>query len=94
MRGSRQGRDRARLAGMLAAGLPLGGCANAPSVSVLGAYFPDWLFCIVAGVLLTIVVYAVLKRTRYSESLGLPMLVYPALATLLSLLVWLIFFQH
>jgi YtcA family len=25
------------------------GCTRAPSVSVLGAYFPGWLFCITRG---------------------------------------------
>ncbi|CAB3790119.1 YtcA family lipoprotein [Pararobbsia alpina] len=71
------------------------GCAStSPSISVLGAYFPDWLFCIVAGVALTIVAYIVLERTQYSHRLGPSVVVYPTLTTLFALAVWLILFQH
>ncbi len=74
--------------------LLLGGCSLAPSINVLGAYFPDWLFCIVAGVILTVIAYALLQRSRYCGRIGSVAVVYPALATLLSLVVWLLFFQH
>jgi YtcA family len=70
------------------------GCANAPSISVLGAYFPDWLFCIVAGVVLTVVIYLMLKRLRADLLLGPSAVVYPTLVTFLSLAVWLMLFQH
>jgi hypothetical protein len=70
------------------------GCANAPSINVLGAYFPDWLFCIVAGVVLTVVIYLILKRLRADRLLGLPAVVYPALVAFISLAVWLMLFQH
>ncbi|RKP46358.1 YtcA family lipoprotein [Trinickia fusca] len=76
------------------AALLTAGCAHAPSINVLGAYFPDWLFCIVAGVILTIVVYLVLARVPGGQRFGPPALVYPALVTLLALVVWLIFFQQ
>jgi hypothetical protein len=71
-----------------------GGCANAPSISVLGAYFPDWLFCIVASVLLAVVLSIVLARTRSTHWLSPPGVAYPTLVTFLALVVWLIFFQR
>ncbi|QCP48733.1 hypothetical protein FAZ95_05735 [Trinickia violacea] len=71
-----------------------GGCANAPSISVLGAYFPDWLFCIVASVVLAVILYVVLARTRNTQWLSPPGVVYPTLVTFLALVVWLIFFQR
>src|ERR1700709_2457652 len=83
----------------LAAGLAtivvclVSGCTNAPSISVLGAYFPDWLFCIVAGVVLTVVIYLSLKRLRIDPPLGPPAVMYPVLAAFLSLAVWLLLFQ-
>jgi outer membrane protein, multidrug efflux system len=40
----------------------LGGCALAPSIPLLGAAFPDWLFCIHGGVARTILVYLALNR--------------------------------
>jgi hypothetical protein len=46
------------------AAIPMSGCASAPSIGVLGAYFPDWLFCIVAGVVLTVVIYLIIKRLQ------------------------------
>jgi hypothetical protein len=70
------------------------GCANAPSINVLGAYFPDWLFCIVAGVVLAVVLYQVLKRLQADRLLGPPAVVYPALVAFLSLVVWLMLFHH
>jgi len=72
----------------------MSGCANAPSISVLGAYFPDWLFCIVAGVVLTVVIYLILKHLQVDLLLGPSAVVYPTLVTFLSLAVWLMLFQH
>ncbi|RKT27555.1 YtcA family uncharacterized protein [Paraburkholderia sp. RAU2J] len=77
------------------AAVPLaGGCANAPSIGVLGAYFPDWLFCIVAGVVLTVAIYLILKRLQVDRLPGPSAVVYPALVTFLSLAAWLLLFQH
>jgi hypothetical protein len=76
-------------------GAPLmAGCANSPSIAVLGAYFPDWLFCIVAAVLLTVVVYLILKRLQLEHLLMPSALVYPTLVTFLALAVWLMLFKH
>src|ERR1700744_4016796 len=72
----------------------LSGCAYSPSISVLGAYFPDWLFCIVAGVALTVIVYLVLKRLRADHMMQPAAVVYPTLVTFLALAVWLLLFQH
>ncbi|TDN70383.1 YtcA family lipoprotein [Paraburkholderia sp. BL10I2N1] len=72
----------------------ISGCASSPSISVLGAYFPDWLFCIVAGVVLTVAVYLILKRLQVDHLLGPSPVVYPTLVTFLALAVWLMLFQH
>ncbi|AFQ49941.1 hypothetical protein GEM_3550 [Burkholderia cepacia GG4] len=78
----------------IAASLLLAGCATAPSVAVFGAAFPDWLFCIVAGVLGTAIVHVVLGK-RGKRALLAPLAIsYPALATALALAVWLLFFPH
>jgi hypothetical protein len=70
------------------------GCENSPSIGVLGAYFPDWLFCIVAGVVLTVVVSLIVKRLHADHLIGPSAVVYPTLVTFLSLAVWLMLFQH
>ncbi|SDI28719.1 YtcA family lipoprotein [Paraburkholderia phenazinium] len=76
------------------AALLLGGCAQAPSISVLGAYFPGWLFCITAGVILTIVFHVMVERGGLARWFWPRGIVYPALVLLIALIVWLIFFQH
>ena len=86
-------RKRAISVAVIAA-TPLSGCASAPSIGVLGAYFPDWLFCVVAGVALTVVIYVILKRLQVDRVLGPSALVYPTLVAFLAFGVWLIAFQH
>ncbi|KVL22092.1 YtcA family lipoprotein [Burkholderia cepacia] len=78
----------------IGASVLLGGCAAAPSVAVFGAAFPDWLFCIVGGVLGTAIVHVVLGK-RDKRALLTPLAVsYPALATALATAFWLLFFPH
>ncbi len=72
----------------------LAGCTLAPSISVLGAYFPDWLFCIIAGVSLTVITHAIQARENLGSWLAPVALTYPALTALFSLTVWLIFFHN
>ncbi|SMG07198.1 Uncharacterised protein family protein [Paraburkholderia susongensis] len=76
------------------AAILMSGCTNAPSIGVLGAYFPDWLFCIVAGVVLTIIIHLILGRLQASHLIRPAAVAYPALVTFLSLAVWLMLFQH
>ncbi|KAA1011308.1 hypothetical protein FVF58_15300 [Paraburkholderia panacisoli] len=72
----------------------MSGCVNSPSIGVLGAYFPDWLFCIVAGVVLAVVIHLILKRSQARDLIGPAAVVYPTLVTFLALAIWLMFFQH
>ncbi|WOD13850.1 YtcA family lipoprotein [Paraburkholderia kirstenboschensis] len=76
------------------AAILMSGCANSPSIGVLGAYFPDWLFCIVAGVVLTVVIYLMLKRLQADHLMRPSAVTYPTLVALLSLAVWLTLFQQ
>jgi hypothetical protein len=72
----------------------MSGCAGSPSINVLGAYFPDWLFCIVAGVVLTVVVHLLVKCLQAGHLMGPSAVVYPTLVIFISLVVWLMLFQH
>jgi hypothetical protein len=72
----------------------LAGCSLSPSIAVVGAYFPDWLFCLVGAVLATVLVYAGLSARGRADSLGPAPLVYPTLLLLFALLGWLIFFRN
>jgi len=79
-----------RLLPLLLAAPLLPGCSRAPSVEVLGSFFPAWLVCFIAAIVLTALVRLALLRLRVKAAL--PMLVYPSLAALFTFLLWLIFF--
>jgi YtcA family len=71
--------------------LLLAGCSRAPSVDILGSFFPAWLFCLVVAILLAALIRLVMLRVRVK--VALPILVYPSLAALLTFALWLIFFH-
>lgn len=66
------------------------GTARAPSVPVFGSFFPAWIICAVAGVVLTLIVRAVLIRLRLDEHLPAPPLVYLCLAISGGIVLWLV----
>ncbi|WP_281372375.1 YtcA family lipoprotein [Granulicella arctica] len=69
------------------------GCSRAPSISVIGSFFPVWMLCLLIGTVLTFVARAVLVRFRLETEVGPLALFYPCLGTLCACLLWLIFFQ-
>ena len=82
--------------GALALALPLGGCGTAPSINLFGAFFPDWMACIVLAVLADALVYRVqaMGRLRWMPSgLGFP-LVHGALIAGLTFALWLLLFRN
>jgi YtcA family len=72
--------------------LLLPGCGFAPSVNVLGSFFPAWLICIIIGVVITILSRQVFVATRIASHLGPPALIYPCLAGLWIFATWLFLF--
>ena len=92
----RPGVDRGhrRGCGRLAVAIPLAlpGCGVAPSVNVLGSFFPAWLICIVVGVVLTILTRQVFVATEIASDLRPAALVYPCLAALWIFATWLVVF--
>jgi YtcA family len=79
----------ARLLPLLVAPL-LSGCSRAPSIEVLGSFFPAWLVCFTVAIVLTALARLALLRLRVKAAL--PLLVYPSLAALFTFLLWLLFF--
>ncbi|EEA02309.1 conserved hypothetical protein [Burkholderia sp. H160] len=72
----------------------LDGCAFSPSIPLLGAAFPDWLFCIVCGVAGAILVHLALSRRGANSALAPLAISYPALSALLAMAAWLAFFHR
>jgi hypothetical protein len=68
------------------------GCGLAPSVNILGSFFPAWLICIVFGVVLTIITRQVLVAMKIASDVGPASLVYPSLAGLWIFATWLLLF--
>jgi hypothetical protein len=71
---------------------PLTGCAAAPSINVLGSFFPAWLICIVVGVLLTVASLQIFVAIKIAPHLGPASLIYPCLGALWVFATWLILF--
>lgn len=67
------------------------GCSRAPSLDILGSFFPAWLVCFMAAILLTTICRLVLLR--FHVKLDLPLLAYPSLTALFTFALWLILFR-
>lgn len=68
------------------------GCGRAPSFNILGSFFPAWLFCIVAGILLAAAAHWLLVRMQLDKEIVWTIFVYPCLAAFFAFTLWLIFF--
>jgi hypothetical protein len=68
-------------------------CARAPSVDVLGSFFPVWMICVSAAVILTFFARNIVVRCQLESHVGPVALFYPSLVVLFSCLLWLIFFR-
>lgn len=75
---------------LLLALLLMTGCGRAPAFDILGSFFPGWLLCLVAAILLTFAARALLNR--YVE-IAWPVLVYPSLTALFAFALWLALFR-
>jgi hypothetical protein len=77
--------------GFLVSGiLTLEGCSRAPSVDVVGSFFPGWLVCLGMAIVLAGLVRLALLRLRLA--FALPVLVYPSLSAIFTFVLWLIFY--
>lgn len=71
----------------------LTGCARAPSINIIGSFFPAWMICLTAGIFLAFAVRAILLRYRLETEVGPLALFYPCAVILMTSLLWLIFFR-
>ena len=69
------------------------GCGRAPSVDIIGSFFPVWMVCLAIAIVLASIVRLVLVRYKFESEIGPVALFYPALVILFSCLLWLIFFS-
>jgi hypothetical protein len=71
----------------------LTGCARAPSVDIIGSFFPAWMVCLVIALILTFAIRYILLRLRLESEVGPLALFYPSLLTLLTSALWLVYFR-
>lgn len=84
---------RARFLPLAAGSLVFSSCARAPAVDILGSFFPIWIFCILIGIVATVVARQLMVRFGSDGDYGPPVIIYPSLVVLFACLVWLIFFR-
>jgi len=77
----------------LAAPLTLTGCSHSPEYSIFGSFFPAWIFCSIAGLLLMAGARAVIARTAIGGQLAAPVLFYLSIAVFLTCVLWLLFYS-
>ena len=71
----------------------LTGCAHSPSFNVLGSYFPGWIACMVASILVTALLRFVFNRLEWEQRVPALPLFYFCMALLIACLIWLIAFE-
>jgi hypothetical protein len=86
-------RTRPRLLWLLTFSILVAGCSRAPSVDIIGSFFPGWLICLTIAVVLTFGVRYGLVKCRLETEVGPLALFYPSLLTLLTSLLWLVYFR-
>ncbi len=80
----------------LASTLPtaaMAGCRRAPTFNILGSFFPSWLICLVAGVILAAIASRIFARFGLEKEILWPVVVYPCLALFFACALWLILFS-
>ena len=68
----------------------LGGCSASPSVSIFGSYFPSWMLCALAGVVLAALTSVAFGAAGIDKVLPVPLLVYLALSVAFAFGAWLL----
>lgn len=77
----------------LTALLALAGCRRSPTFNILGSFFPAWLICMFAGVILAAIANRVLAYFKLDREIGWGIVVYPCMALFFACALWLLFFS-
>jgi hypothetical protein len=79
---------------IILAPLFLTGCRGAPSINVLGSFFPGWMLCMGLGLIFALVFRQVSIKTNIEAHLVSRPLVYLCLWGLITLSSWLLLFRN
>jgi len=64
-----------------------------PQINIIGSFFPSWMLCLLIGIVAALVSRRLLVRTGIDPYVGPRALVYPSLAILVTLVLWVAFFR-
>ena len=78
---------------LLGIALSCNGCSRAPSIDIIGSYFPVWMVCLTLGIILVYLLHYLLARFKLEQNVGPVALFYPSAVVLFTSLLWLIFFR-
>lgn len=73
--------------------IAIAGCRRAPTFNILGSFFPSWLVCLFAGIILAAIANRLFVRFALEKEILWPVVVYPCLALLFACVLWLILFS-
>ena len=73
--------------------IEIAGCRRAPTFNILGSFFPAWLVCLFAGIILSAIANRVFARFGLEKEILWPIVIYSCLALLFASILWLIFFS-
>jgi len=64
-----------------------------PQINVVGSFFPSWMLCAGIGIVVAVLARALFQRVGVDSYLGPRALVYPSLALLVTLVLWVALFR-
>ena len=70
------------------------GQSHSPTIDVIGSYFPAWIVCILAGIVITVIVRLLLIGLTVHRYILLKPVVYTCMTAFFTALVWLMFFKN
>lgn len=71
----------------------LAGCRRSPTFNIFGSFFPSWLICLFAGIVLAAISNRIFVRFSLDKEILWPVLTYPCIAILFACGLWLIIFS-
>ena len=64
-----------------------------PQINVIGSFFPSWMLCAAIGIVVAVAARQVFLRVGIDPYLGPRALIYPSLALLVTLTLWVTWFR-
>ena len=64
-----------------------------PQINVVGSFFPSWMLCAAIGIAVAMLAREIFVRAGVDPYVGPRALVYPSLAILVTLVLWVTLFR-